>query len=73
MKQSPKEQWEESAKQKAGCLNEKIKKIDKSLANLTKIMKEKTQIKKLKIKKWRPQPIPRISLGNTLKTYIQIN
>jgi hypothetical protein len=55
---------------------EKINKIGKPLANLTRRKKEKTQINKLEIRKGISQDITmkyRGSLGNTSKTYIQIN
>jgi hypothetical protein len=48
---------------------EKINKIDKSLANLTKIRREKTQINTIRKT---PRKL-RESSGTTLKTCIQIN
>jgi hypothetical protein len=55
---------------------EKISKIDNPLANLTKVKREKSQVKKSEMKKGISPQTPmksRRSLGNTSKTYIQIN
>jgi hypothetical protein len=49
---------------------EKINKIDKFLANLTKMRKEKTQTNKIKNEKQQTSRKSRDSLWTTLKTYI---
>jgi hypothetical protein len=51
MKKRPKTPYKESMKQKAGSLGKKINKIDKPLANLTKMKQEKTLISKIKNEK----------------------
>jgi hypothetical protein len=65
----------ESMKQKSGSF-EKINKIDKLLANLTKIRRKKIRVNKIRNKEGRSQQTPRKSresLGTTLKNYTQIN
>jgi hypothetical protein len=55
---------------------EKINKIDRPLANLTKMRREKTQISRIRNAKGRKQQTPwksRKSSETTLRTYIQIN
>jgi hypothetical protein len=55
---------------------EKIKKIDKPLANLPKMRREKTQISKIRIKKGEITTTPRKFRGSsetTLRTHIPIN
>jgi hypothetical protein len=52
---------------------EKINLIDKPLANLTKIRKEKTQINKIRNEKGETPRKSRELPGTTLKTYFQIS
>jgi hypothetical protein len=56
-----------------GCFFEKINKINKPLANLTKMKREKTQINKIRNKKGEITTNTKESSGTTLRTYIQIN
>jgi hypothetical protein len=60
-------------KQKAGSLKKKINKTDKTLANLTKMRKEKTQINKIRNENGEITTNTKDESGTTLKTYIQIN
>jgi hypothetical protein len=59
-----------------GWFSKKVNKIDKSLENLTKIMRERPKLIKLEMKKGRSQQTLTKSnefLGTILKTYIHIN
>jgi hypothetical protein len=57
------------------CFFEKISKIDKPLANMTKMRREKTQISKIRTEKGEKttQRKPKDSSETTLITYILIN
>jgi hypothetical protein len=52
---------------------EKINRIDKLLANLTKMRREKTQINKTRKENGEKTRKSRESSGTVLKTYIQIH